>query len=188
MNVISSPYPNNVRPKYSVDGGTYSLLNATLHSGASAFWYILNPTTSTKNVYVKRIVCRSTPTTALVTLTAPRIGVTRLTFTGTTLTPAITSAKMETAEPTPSAVCTTGTTAVGLITATVGATCHSFLISGVMTAVGGGTFSEQQFNALSGEELILVAGEGLMFNQVDASTAADTRAVNIQVVWEENVL
>jgi hypothetical protein len=184
MNVIPQSFPNSIRPKYTIDCGTYTLLNATFHAGASAFWYILNPKTSTKRVYIKRIVCRATSTTALVTLTAPRIGVTRISFTGTTLTPVVVAAKMESVEPTPSAVCTTGTTAT--LTATVGATCHSFLISGAMTAVGAGQCSEQQYNALSGEELILVPGEGLMFNQIDASTAADTRVIQLNLVWEEN--
>jgi hypothetical protein len=95
---------------------------------------------------------------------------------------------MESSEAAPTALAITNTTATlpwGAAVFTVGATPTAFLISGAMTAVGAGVFSEQQFNAVAGEELILVPGEGLVFNQIDASTASDTRKVLIDVVWEE---
>jgi hypothetical protein len=191
MNVINSAYPNNIRPKYVVHGGAYTI-KPTIHIGASGFWYIYNPIASTVKVFIKRIICRSAATTALVTLTAPRLSVTRFSYTtppgdlgskiGYGPTP-IAPAKMESVESSPSASCLWY--GMGDATLTVGATCTCFLINGAMTAVGTGNFSEQQYNATVGEELILAAGEGLSFQQIDDGTASDTRKIVIDVVWEE---
>jgi hypothetical protein len=185
MNVIPSSYPNNIRAKYMVQSGVHTLLNATGHTGASGFWYLYNPLASGKRVYVKRVVLRAATTTALITLTAPRIGVTRFSYTGTITATAIAPAKMESSEATPTALPVTG--GMGTAVMTAGATCTSFIIGGAMTAVGAGMIAEQQYNALTGEELILVEGEGLSFNQMDASTGSDTRVCCFTVVWEEDV-
>jgi hypothetical protein len=185
MNTINSTYPNSVRPKYIVETGSFALLNATYHSGASGFFHIYNPVGSSIKVFLKKLILRASATTALVAITAPRIGVTRYSYTGTVTATAVTAAKLDSAEGTPTALCVTA--GMGTATMTTGATCASFIVPANMTAVGVATGSEQRLEFGVGEELILAAGEGVVINQMDTSTASDTRVIAMTIMWEETI-
>jgi hypothetical protein len=181
-------YPPNIgsfgRPKYIVSNKIAVV--QTAHSGATAgYFWLTNPLTSTKNVAIRRIVCRIATTTALILLTSPRIQVERMTFTGT-LTQAgivVTPSKLETAELAPSALVHTATTGITPAASTV---ITAFLCPAVMTAVGAGTVVvDQNFIPNISEEIILVPGEGIIVCQPDNGTASDTRIAVVDVVWEE---
>ena len=178
-------YPPNTgtygRPKFIVHSGRLAVL-ATAHSSTAGFYWIINPLANTKNLAVRRIVCRTTTVTALSCPTAPRITIERMTFTGTSSGAVLTPAKLETAESAATAIVTTEITGLtpvadGLVT--------GFIVPSIMTAVGAGTTVDQAFIPNISEEIILIPGEGLVIRQADNGTAADTRIAIVDIVWEE---
>jgi hypothetical protein len=178
-------YPSNTaRPKYIVHSGALAITELADAATDGYFW-LINPLANTKNVAIRRVVCRTAIRTNLVCLTCPRITVERLTFTGTSAGAVLTPTKLETSESAATAIVTTAITG---LTPTASTAITGFLTPCAMTAVGPGFVADQAFIPNISEEIILAPGEGVVVRQADAGTASDTRIVVVDVVWEEYLL
>lgn len=140
-------------------------------------------------VRVREIAFASWTTTALATITAPRITVERATF-ATVAAQTVTPAKRvrtaiggnladaaNTARPT-----TTAPT-----TPVAGEAVHAFTVVNNETAVG--AVSNIEANWVMGDYgLVLAPLEALVIRQADAGTTSDTRKFSVDFLWEEYTL
>jgi hypothetical protein len=176
-------YPSNITcPRFVVHSGNLAIVE-TPHGPTVAFMYLVNPVGNTKDIGVYRVMFRTSTVTALVCLTAPRVTVERMTFTGTAVGAARTVVKLQTASADTTAIATTSID--GLVNAS-GPTITAFMIPSVMTAVGSGNTVDQEFVAKTGEVVVLAPGEGLAIRQTDAGTPSDTRKAVVSLFWEEH--
>lgn len=161
---------------------------ATAHTPtATAFLYMFNPAANTgKNIRIRRAWAHSLNSTALATPTAPRLVMARSTFTGTASGAALTPDKVASAYGASSAYLSaaiTGATVAAMV-ANVGAAG----ITQCVTAVGAMEPADSYILDAQGSEdefEVLAAGECAVFYQDVAGTAADTRKVQINLVWDE---
>ena len=175
-------YPSNItRPKFIVHSGALAVTEL-VDAATDGFFWLINPVGNTKNVAIRRVVCRTAIRTNLVCLTCPRITIERITFTGTSSGAVLTPAKLETEQAAATAIVTTAITG---LTPAASATITGFLTPAAMTAVGPGFVADQAFIPNISEEIVLVPGEGIIVRQADAGTASDTRIVIVDIVWEE---
>jgi len=173
--------PNSLNPKFTVHSGNL-VVQASAHAATAGFFWIINPVGNSKNVKLRKILFRCAPTTALVCLTAPRVTMERVTFTGTASGAQLTPAKIETSESNATALALTASTG---LTLAAGATICGFIVTSILTAVGVGVAHEQQLILSEDGEIVFAPGEGVVCRQPDAGTTADTRKVLVNITWEE---
>jgi hypothetical protein len=173
--------PNSTNPKFAVHSGNLVIV-ASAHGATAGFFWLINPVGNSKEFKLRKIYFRCAPTTALVCVTAPRVTVERITFTGTASGAQLTPAKVETSEPNATGLVITASTG---LTPVAGAVICGFIVSSVLTAVGVGVSYEQSLIFSQDGEIILAPGEGIVIRQADAGTASDTRKVLVNITWEE---
>ncbi len=173
--------PNTVNPKYVVHSGNL-VVQAAAHAATAGFFWIINPVGNSKYAHIRKIYFRCAPTTALVCLTAPRVTIERVTFTGTASGAQLTPAKVEASEPNFTMLTLTASTG---LTLTAGAVICGFIVTSILTAVGVGVAIQQEIVFSEDGEIVLAPGEGIVCRQPDAGTTADTRKVIMNIAWDE---
>jgi hypothetical protein len=173
--------PNSLCPKFTMHSGNLVVL-ATAHTATAGYFWIINPVGNSKNIKIRKILFRSAPTTALACLTAPRINIERVTFTGTASGAQITPAKIETSESNATGLVLTASTGLSL---SAGAVICAFIVTSVLTAIGVGVSHQQELISSEDGEIILAPGEGIICRQADAGTTSDTRKIILNLTWEE---
>lgn len=167
---------------YVAHSGVFTV-QATAQTLPTAFLYVFNPVGNTRNMALTAIEVLSQLGSALAAPTSPRLLWKRFTFTGTASGAQITPGKLDSTMPT--ATCNVRTASTGLSITTGADMICSFPIASA-TAVG---YSPPQmdewFEDVESNQIILRAGEGILFYQPDAGTTADTRRIIVTVKWDE---
>lgn len=165
---------------YQYHSGILAIV-ATAHTvNTGGFFWVINPVGSGKIVKIKDIRMISGATTALLTLTIPRIAISFMTFTGTPSGASGTVQKHRSSY---------ATSAFDVRTAITGLTCvygqpiHTCIPVANQTAVGEYAPAESIWNR--DNKVLLLEGEGLVCWQMDAGTTSDTRKAFVDVVWED---
>lgn len=185
---ITKYWPRVIVENRRVGTGTYiahtgaHVVLAAAQAAGVGFWYLFNPAGSTFLVALRRIEFMSQLGTVLATPTSPRLLAKLFTFTGTHTGALITPGKQRASYPTPGARLSTASTGA---TITEGAEIFSFLPMASYTAVNGVAASSADWTPDTDGMPVLGAGEGVMFKQPDAGTAADTRRFVTNIAWEE---
>lgn len=173
---------NPITGLYFGSSGIFSV-QVSAHAATAGFMWLINPIGSTVSIYLRKCNFTSATTTALVTLTSPRVTMERVTFTGTSSGTQITPAKRATTDAAPQGKFIS--TSTGL-TLTAGAIATAFAVVNNQTAVGTTQPSEQILDTKDDDGLLVLApGEGLVWRQPDAGTTSDTRKINVDIKWEE---
>src|SRR6185436_13483240 len=159
-------------------------VQASAQNGTSTgfLWAHVPSAVTNKKVRIRRVYVTSQHSTVLATPTAPRIVMTRMTFTGTASGASVTVGKVDAGAPT--AVFDLRTAVTGL-TPTLVAALGSAPIVGALTAVGAYAPASTDLISVSGLEdewIILAPGEGVVLYQDTAGTASDTRLANICLI------
>lgn len=144
--------------------------------------WLINPVGSGVLVSVRRIDMVSASGSALVTLTAPIMQYQRVTFTGTASGATVAAALRDSTDA--AAVATLRTASTGL-TLTAGAAICNLNVHTVMTAVGESRPVPHVWEWDEEVRIVLRAGQGIVLRQTTAGTAADTRFVQSEIIWEE---
>jgi len=177
---------------YFGSSGLITLAAAADAATAGKLW-LVNPTTSTTAVALKRVKVSTQGGGALAATTPIMITAERCLLTGTlTATPIIVAPRVrtaiqgETADPSiPVAKLITATTG---LTMTASATARSFLSVVSMSATATGTYSGPGVEVWDpdeeGSEFIMAPGEGVVFRQ-SAGVTSETRRLTIDLAWEE---
>jgi hypothetical protein len=158
---------------------------AAIQNGTSTgFWWLYNPVGSAFSVALRRVMFQSQFSTALLTSTAPRIQLSRFTFTGTPSGTAVPIAKQRTADTTFGGFLTS-TQATSVVT--LGNPIFAFLPVWTQSTTSGGpnTPSWSDWNPDEDGMPILAAGEGIVCWQADAGTASDTRKFVTNFAFEQ---
>ena len=159
---------------------------ATAQNGTStAFLWMHVPTAiSGKKVRIRKIRMESASGTLLATPSAPRVAVSRFTFTGAASGAQITGLKNDSSYPTH--VVDLRTAATGLTVSLVGV-IGVLGIAQALTAVGAMAPASIEFIDADNEDewIVLVPGEGIVLWQDVAGTTSDTRKLNINLIWDE---
>jgi hypothetical protein len=160
------------------------VVQAGAHAATAGFAWLINPVGSAVLAYVRAAACAFTATAATAFASGPRITGERVTFTGAASGATVGPCALDTARA--ANVCTFRTASTGLVL-TAGNTRLTWLVPAILTAVGiAGENPPPPEYDLEGDELVLLrAGEGIVFRQPDAGTAADTRRLVVGVTWEE---
>lgn len=191
----------------SVDGGTYAeqyvipirervlsgvyLYSTTGTVSATAqtvntqgFLWVHNPS-STLTIALRRSNFSASPTAVTAFLTAPRLCWRRFTSTGTPTGAQLTAAKAKTSDPAQSH---TVRTAITGLTVTEVADVFAYMPSVVLTGVGAVPPAYQDWNPEDEGMIQLAQNEGIVFRQIDAGTASDTRKWALNFAIEEYTL
>ena len=162
---------------------TQTVMNGT----TTGFVWITNPTANTTRACRLRRVWGTSQTSAATTMPlAARVGLHSMTFTGTPSGAALTAAKLDSAYP---AYTMTLNTAVTGLTTSIVNTIGSMAVMAVEgTAVT--CYSPADINMLGpfgneDEYYVLRPGEGCCIYQDVAGTSADTRLVNLNILFDE---
>jgi len=159
---------------------------AAAENGTStgSLWFHVPTAISNKKARIRQINVTMQHSTALATPTAPRLALTRMTFTGTASGAAVTAIKLDATAPTPVADLRTAVT--GLTVSLVGALATA-PYGGALTAVG--AYVTPMFAVMEGksedEYWTFAPGEGLVIWQDTAGTTSDTRKANFALLWDE---
>jgi len=148
---------------------------------AGRLW-LLNLVASAVLIELRRVEFISTPVAATAFVTAPRVLVERMTFTGTPSGATITPVVRDTTD---SALVGTIRTASTGITPVAGAVAYGFTVGPVLTAVGAPVPSLQEWEPAENGRVVLRAGQGVVIRQADVGTTADTRVFQINLAWAE---
>lgn len=163
-----------------------TLLAAAQNGTATGFlWAHMPSAVTNRKARIRRAFFTSQHATALATPTAPRLKMTRFTFTGTASGASVTAAKIDASSGAPSFDLRTAVT--GLTVSLVADEGAGGCV-GAVTAVG--AYSPATIDLLSPtaeeDEWVMVApGEGMLIYQDTAGTASDTRVANINLLWDE---
>jgi len=158
----------------------------TAHDGTTTgfLWLHVPIGTSGKKVRIRKIIVESKSSSALVTLTAPRIVVSRITFTGTASGAQLTPVKNDSTYAAPIADLRTAYT--GLAVTLIGSLASAGICN-ALTAVGESAYGP--FELINSPEeddyVVLASGEGISLWQELNGTASDTRKLGITIVWDE---
>lgn len=171
---------------YRAQTGLHSVSVAATNGTTTGNWWLYNPVGSTTSVALRRVeFSMGVGAASVAVLTAPRIMLSRFTFTGTAAGTAVTPAKAQTAYPT--ATATLRSTQVTSVV-TIGADVFAF-ISGIWnqaTGSGGpGVGYAQNWQPEEDGQLVLAAGEGLACWQPDAGSTSDPRRFVTNIAWTE---
>lgn len=160
---------------------------AAAQNGTSSgfLWAHVPSAVSNKWARIRRLYFSSQHSTALATPTAPRIVVTRFTFTGTASGAAVTASKVRSDYPSP--ILDLRTAVTGLTPSLVAATAAAGL-AGALTAIN--AYHPIDINVIDPGEsedewLVIKPGEGFVLYQDTAGTTSDTRKFNPVLIWDE---
>ncbi len=171
--------------KYYAQTGAHLVL-AAADAATAGRWWLVNPVGSAVLVALERLLFMSQLGSALVAVTSPRLTLERMTFTGTASGATVTPAKRKTSDAANVATVRTASTGV---TPAAGAALLAFLPVASATAVAYNTPSDVIWLPQNDEDqIILAAGEGLVFRQADAGTTSDTRRYVTSLMWSEFTL
>jgi hypothetical protein len=176
------PYPRDAVGFYSVHSGRLAVL-AAAHAATAGFFWILNPVGAAVQGALRRVEFTAAPVAATVFASTPRITAERMTFTGTASGATLTPARRDSTDAAPTLTVRTASTGITPAAAEI---VRGWLVPPVLTAVGVPVPVDLvwQPNDVE-EEVILRPGEGIVFRQADAGTAADTRIAVVDVSWSE---
>jgi len=166
---------------------TAAAIPTAVHTGnTTGFLFIANPTSSTIKSSLSRLLLEHNfSTTLAVDLIAPILRVSRFTFTGAFSGTAITPAKRATADATAQLILSTVSTGA---TITLGATLLEYIGQTMDLATGGAGHWNAQVDNWSpdeeGDEIVLIAGEGIVVWSALAVTTAN-RKISISAAWKE---
>jgi hypothetical protein len=171
---------------YSAQTGLHSVSVAATNGTTTGNWWLYNPSGSTVSVALRRIEFAAGVGAATVAiLTAPRIMVSRFTFTGTPAGTAVTPAKVQSAYPT--ATATLRSTQVTSVVTLAGDLFA--LLPGIWnqsTSSGGpGVGMASDWTPDDDGQPVLAAGEGLACWQPDAGSTSDPRKFVTNIAWTE---
>lgn len=159
---------------------------ATAQNGTTTgfLWGHVPNAVTGKKARLRTVRCESQHSTLLATPTAPRIVVSRMTFTGTASGAAQAGVKVDTGYPSP--ILDLRTAVAGLTVSLVGL-LGAMGICGALTAVGAYAPASIRFgdNDEEDEWPTFAPGEGFVLWQDTAGTASDTRKANLTLVWDE---
>ena len=190
--VVHTASPRTRVGFYFGSSGLITLAAAADAATAGKLW-LYNPVGSTTAISLKRAKVSTQGGGALAATTPIMITAERMTATGTLTATPITVAQRvrttiqgETLDPaTPVAKLITATTG---LTPAAGAVARSFLSVVSMSATATGTYSGPGVEVWDpdeeGSEIILAAGEGVVFRQ-SAGVTSETRRLTIDLAWEE---
>jgi hypothetical protein len=162
----------------------FTVQAAATNGTTTGFFWLINLVGATKKIGVRRLEFIHQHFTNLTHTAWPRLSMARCTFTGTPSGATVTPVARDSVEA--ATIGSLRTASTGL-TVTLGATMWSsmpFMASGT----AGWTFtnpSMQEWEPPEEGQIILRAGEGLVFYQPDAGTTADTRRVVVNGAWED---
>jgi hypothetical protein len=162
-------------------------VQASAQNGTSTgfLWAHVPTAVTNKWARLRRVYITSHHSTALATPTAPRILLSRMTFTGTASGAAHVADKIQSDFPTP--VLDLRTAVTGLTPSLV-ASMGVAAITGAITAVGAyGVNDVDIISPVDAEDNwpVIKPGEGVVLWQDVAGTASDTRKFNPVLVWDE---
>ncbi len=188
---LSRPWTNT--GSYRAVTALQSVLAAADAATVGRFW-LINPVGSGVGIAVLRVVAYFTIVTEVDMLTAPRITLERVTFTGVASGASLTPSKrvrttVQGQVVDAAAVGSVRTASTGL-TLTAGEVEHAFLAPTYGLTTSGIGVSQPPMNIYGlserGEDaLILAAGEGLVCRQPDAGSTTDGRRFVCTLEWEE---
>lgn len=161
------------------------LQNAQDGTSTGFLWGHVPNAITNKKARLRRVIVTSQHSTALATPTAPRLVLSRMTFTGTASGASVTPVKVDATSG--SAILDLRTAVTGLTVTLVGI-LGTGAITGAVTAVGAYAPAMCEFlEPLPMEDSwpVFAPGEGFVIWQDTAGTASDTRKANIQLLWDE---
>lgn len=167
------------------------LLSAQDGISSGFLWLHMPTAVSGCSARIRRVLATTQHSSALITLTAPRIAMTRFTFTGTA-TGATVTPDPDTSYRRAKADLRTASTG---LTVTLVAPLDVAPVCGALTAVEayapcaystrGPLFDSDNMAPREDEFWVIAPGEGVVFWQDTGGTTADTRKLNLQVVFDE---
>lgn len=167
---------------YVAHSGVFTV-QATAHTLPTAFLYVFNPVGTTQSMALTAIEVISQMGSALATPTSPRLLWKLFTFTGTASGAQITPGKLNSTMPSPAGNVRTASTGLSIST---GADMICSLPMAGATAVGyAPPQMDEWFENVEQNQIILRAGEGILFYQPDNGTTSDTRRIIVTVKWDE---
>lgn len=174
----------SVTGAYKANSATITIPSAAQNGTTTGLLWAYNPVASTIKMQISQIHVLNQFVALAVDLLAGELRCSRFTFTGVNSGAQVTPCKINNAVANQGQVATAFATAVPTLGATLDA---SFLQTMGLATGGAGAWKpgEDKFDA-SGEheEVLLLAGEGLVFWNASAVTTANRRAL-ISVAWDE---
>lgn len=168
--------------KFYAQTGAHLVL-AAADAATAGRWWLINPVGSAVLIALERFHFMSQLGSALVAVTSPRLHLERFTFTGTASGATVTLGKRKTTDAAPVGSVRTASTGM---TPTAGAVLMAFLPTASATAVAYNPATEMLWIPKDeDDQIVLAAGEGLVFRQADAGTASDTRRYVTSLMWSE---
>ena len=171
---------------YRLGMAQVTILAAAQNGTSTGFlWFSVPVGTTGKKVRLRRLSVVSQHATALATPTAPRLTVTRYTFTGTASGASLTPVKVDATSA--ASVADLRTAVTGMTVSLVGSIGTAPIV-GAVTAVGAYSPTPVHIvdpTADEDEFIVLAAGEGIVTYQDTAGTTSDTRVANIILLWDD---
>jgi hypothetical protein len=170
---------------YVVNINIQAILNAAHTPNTTAFAYFTLPVAATCAARIRRVELCFSANATTTTVTTPRVGLSRSTFTGTTSATLTTPMKRKTSDSAAqllSAIAMTG------YTVTTGANGLTWLCPAIPFTTSGEVmaWANPIWDPNNEDEFIdLQAGEGITIWQQDAGTASDPRKIGISMMWDE---
>jgi len=159
--------------------------SATNGTSTGHLWFHVPLAISGKKARIRRISVSTQSSTAFAGVSSPRVAFARYTFTGTASGAAVTPAKTDATAP--PAVADLRTAVTGLTVSLAGLMGVAPYV-GALTAVGAYAPSHTEVMPPSADEdqwWVIAPGEGVVVYQDVAGTAADTRQMNLFLLWDE---
>lgn len=161
-------------------------VQAAAQNGTSSgfLWAHVPVAVANKKARLRKIMVDTQHSSALATPTAPRLVAQRFTFTGTASGATVAASKTNSGDP--AAVLDLRTAVTGLTVSLVNK-FKAFGIVGALTAVGAYAPAPIVLGLHDAEDEwhTFASGEGFVLWQDVAGTAADTRKLNISLLWDE---
>lgn len=180
--------PTSVRQKTGVFLMSTGIITVvqTAHTSLQGFAWLINPTSSTIWMAIRRIEGHSI--TQAAAAVATRIAVERVTFTGTPSGTLLNAIKRQTSDAGPQGVAATTSTGLTLSTVSSNAPLYAFLMTASIGSVYSSVPSLLEWEPDEDGMLVLAPGEGIVLRQPDAGVASDPRRAVFNIGWEEYTL
>lgn len=184
--VIQEQYVIPISPRlasgiYLYHTGAHVVQASAQNGTSTGFWWLYN-TSSTVQVALRSVRCKTQIGSQLATPTSPRLLLQAFTFTGTPAGTAVTPRKTDTSfAAAVASLRTTQVTSVVTLTESV----WTFLPVAALTAAGSSSPSDSVWMPKEDEQVILLQNQGVVCWQPDAGTASDTRRIVTDVAVSE---
>ena len=173
---------NRVKQAVAVSHSGRLTVGAAADAATGGRLWLINPVGSAVLIELRRVEMSSSPVAVTAFITAPRVTVERVTFTGTATGAQITPAVRDTTD---SALVGSLRTASTGLTLTAGAIAYGFVVANVLTGVGTHVPPLQEWEPAENGRLVLRAGQGVVVRQADVGTTGDTRVFAVNLAWAE---